>query len=219
MDRSARFSGGSSGRSNTKLTNAAVTSTMYVLVTAPRRLPPVAISTSNAILNAPMKPASTCEAPGRSPCAGRAANDRCGAISSNAAHGRPTRLAGAHATNASVARIRRDNDGRAATLGGMSLDIGDQRELAGAFDRGGELALMARAHAGQAARQNLASLREEAAQGPVVLIIEHACAGFAHGTGLGGTSHASSSSSSSSSAPTLAGTTGLGCSRAASTMR
>src|SRR5438874_13067292 len=79
------------------------------------------------------------------------------------------------------------------------LDVGNQRELSCALDRGGELALVPRAHPRQPARQNLAALGQEAAQGAVVLVVEHADPGLAHGTRLGGPSHASSSSSSSSS--------------------
>src|SRR6266542_4440544 len=76
---------------------------------------------------------------------------------------------------------------------------------------------MARAHPRQPARQDFSTFREEAAQRPVILVVEHARAGFAHGAGLGGTSHASSSSSSSNSGATAAATTGFGCSLAAST--
>src|SRR5439155_2537337 len=73
-------------------------------------------------------------------------------------------------------------------------------------DRGRELSLVPRAHARQPARQNLATLRQEPPQRAVVFVIEHPHAGFAHGTGLGGPSHASSSSiSSTTSAAITAG--------------
>src|SRR5436190_292964 len=100
---------------------------------------------------------------------------------------------------------------------GVALDIRKQRELPRALDRCRELPLVPGAHPREPAGQNLAALGEEAAQRPVILVVEHARAGFAHGTGLGGTSHASSSSSSSSSGTTGVATTGLGCSRDAST--
>src|SRR2546425_4151694 len=54
-------------------------------------------------------------------------------------------------------------------------------------------------YAGQATRQDLAALRQEPAQRAVVLVVEHADPGLAHGARLRGASHASSSSSSSSS--------------------
>src|SRR6266704_240048 len=99
----------------------------------------------------------------------------------------------------------------------VTLDVRNQGELPRALDRRRELPLVPRTHSRQPAGQNLAALGEEAAQGPVVLVVEHTRAGFAHGAGLGGTSHASSSSSSSSSGATTAATTGFGCSRDAST--
>src|ERR1700694_2247804 len=106
-------------------------------------------------------------------------------------------------------------------LGGVTLDIRNQRQLACPLDRRGELPLVPRAHARQPARQDFSALREEATEGPVVLVIEHARAGLAHRTGLGWASHASSSSISSiSSGATAAATSpGLCCSRAAWTPR
>src|SRR5204862_262888 len=93
----------------------------------------------------------------------------------------------------------------------------EQRELARALDRGRELTLVPRAHPRQAARQDLAALGQESAQGTVVLVVQHAHPGLAHGTGLGGPSHASSSSSSSTSGAITAAalaTGGAGDSRA-----
>src|SRR3989441_6115186 len=81
----------------------------------------------------------------------------------------------------------------------VALDVRQQRQLARPLDRGRELALVPRAHAGQATRQDLAALRQEPAQRAVVLVVEHADPGLAHGARLRGASHASSSSSSSSS--------------------
>src|SRR2546430_6292009 len=55
-------------------------------------------------------------------------------------------------------------------------------------------------------RSNLAALRQEPPQRAVVFVVEHPHAGFAHGTRLGGPSHASSSSiSSTTSAAMTAG--------------
>src|SRR2546425_12504735 len=56
----------------------------------------------------------------------------------------------------------------------VALDVRQQRQLARPLDRGRELALVPRAHAGQATRQDLAALRQEPAQGAVVLVVEHA---------------------------------------------
>src|SRR2546430_2644336 len=88
----------------------------------------------------------------------------------------------------------------------VSLDVGQQRQLARPLDRGRELSLVPRAHARQPARQNLAALRQEPPQRAVVFVVEHPHAGFAHGTRFGGPSHASSSSiSSTTSAAMTAG--------------
>src|SRR6266513_118861 len=204
------------GRSSVLATNATVTRTMYALVTAARRLPALSRRKSRPRLAIPMSAASGTERP-----------DRSGATISSAAHGSPTRLGWAHSMNTISARARRHHEpregtppaGKPRTLGRVPLDIRNQRQLAGPLDGGGQLPLVARAHAGQPAGKNLAALGEKASQRPVILVIEHAGAGLAHGTGLRRTSHASSSSSSSSSGPTGAATTGLGCSRAACTTR
>src|SRR5207245_3095728 len=88
----------------------------------------------------------------------------------------------------------------------VSLDVGQQRQLARPLDRGRELSLVPRAHSRQPARENLAALGQEPAERAVVLVVEHPQAGLAHGTGLGGPSHASSSSiSSTTSAAMTAG--------------
>src|SRR2546429_8139342 len=120
----------------------------------------------------------------------------------SAANGSPTRLGGAHAANATVPTTR--PQGR-RTSAAVSLDVGQERELPRALDRGRELALVPRAHARQAARQDLAALGQEAPQRALVLIVEHAHARLAYGTGLGRPSHASSSSISSTSAAITAG--------------
>src|SRR3989442_12609708 len=120
----------------------------------------------------------------------------------SAANGSPTRLGGAHAANATVPTTR--PQGR-RTSAAVSLDVGQERELPRALDRGRELALVPRAHARQAARQDLAALRQEAPQPAFVLVVEHAHARLAYGTGLGRPSHASSSSISSTSAAITAG--------------
>src|SRR2546422_725935 len=83
--------------------------------------------------------------------------------------------------------------------------LGPERELPRALDRGRELALVPRAHARQAARQDLAALGQEAPQRAFVLVVEHTHARLAYGTGLGRPSHASSSSISSTSAAITAG--------------
>src|SRR5207245_9795130 len=88
----------------------------------------------------------------------------------------------------------------------VPFDVGQQGKLARALDRGRELTLVPRAHPRQAARQDLAALGKKAAQGAIVLVVEHAHPGLAHRAGLGGPSHASSSSiSSTTSAAITAG--------------
>ena len=101
-DRNA-WRSGASGRSNTNDTNAAVVSTMYALVTAPRRPPLPPPMTSSATLTAPIAPAIGCDHPDGWSDAGVRIN--------NAAQGRPTRLGGAQSTNATSARSRRHHDG------------------------------------------------------------------------------------------------------------
>src|SRR5258705_6151038 len=161
-------------------------------------------------------------APSRA-AARRVRGERSGAAASSAAHGSPARLGGAQMANAMTPTNRRHRDGPpgAGMLRGVPLDVGNQRELARPLDGGRELALVPRAHPRQAARQNLPALGEEAAQRAVILVVEHARAGLAHGTGLGGAPPASSSSisSASSGAAMTAATAGLGWSRAACTTR
>src|SRR3989449_2361025 len=120
----------------------------------------------------------------------------------SAANGSPTRLGGAHAANAPVPTTR--PQGR-RTPAAVSLDVGQERELPRALDRGRELALVPRAHARQAARQDLAALGQEAPQRAFVLVVEHTHARLAYGTGLGRPSHASSSSISSTDRKSTAG--------------
>src|SRR4051794_23571188 len=63
--------------------------------------------------------------------------------------------------------------GRAAAQGGRLVGrIGEQRELAGALDRAGDLALVATAGAGDAARADLAALGDEPAQRADVLVVD-----------------------------------------------
>src|SRR5882762_11306541 len=145
--------------------------------------------------------------------------DRSGVAASSAAQGSPTRLGGAQTANAMTPKTRRHRGEPpgARMLRGVSLDVGNQGQLTRPLDGGRELPLVAGAHAREPAGQNLAAFREKAAQRPVVLVVEHAGPGLAHGTGLGGAPHASSSSISSvsSGAAMTAATTGFGCSRVA----
>src|SRR5205085_5365037 len=71
-------------------------------------------------------------------------------------------------------------------LCGVALDVRTQRQLPRPLDGGRELPLVPRTHARQPAGQDLAALSQEPAQRPVVLVVEHARAGLAHGTGFGG---------------------------------
>src|SRR3989442_9085132 len=187
---------------------------MYALVTAaslPSPPPPVPSPTNrSARLIAPITPARG--------TAQRARSGGAGATISNAASGRPTRLGCAQSTKAIRAKSGRHHD-CFVTLRGVTLDVRDQRELPRALDGRRQLPLMTRAHSREPARQNLAALGKEPATRPVILLVEHPRAGFAHGAGVGGTAYASPSFSPSSSGTTAAVTPRFGCSRAASTMR
>src|SRR5512140_3371067 len=77
----------------------------------------------------------------------------------------------------------------AVMLGGVSLEVRDDREIARALDCGGQLALMARACSAQAARQNLSLVSDETAKGTIVLIIDPAHASFAERAALLWSSH------------------------------
>jgi hypothetical protein len=62
--------------------------------------------------------------------------------------------------------------GAAAEGGRLVGGVGEQRELAGALDRARDLALVAAAGAGDAARADLAALGDEPAQGADVLVVD-----------------------------------------------
>src|SRR5687768_15634067 len=134
---------------------------MYVLVTAASRTPLTAVSTTSPMLNAPIRPATASVQMGRFvPARTR----------SSAANGRPNRLGCAHSTNVSSASPGRHHDSRlggAFTLCGVTLDVRNQGQLPRALDRRRELPLVTRTHSRQPARQNLATLGQEAAQCPV----------------------------------------------------
>src|SRR6184192_1813478 len=89
--------------------------------------------------------------------------------STNPASGSPTRLGGAHAAKAAVPRSRRQRlpSPPGVMSADVALDVREQRELAGALDRGRELTLVARAHPRQPTRQELAALGEESAEGAI----------------------------------------------------
>src|SRR5487761_1926577 len=65
-----------------------------------------------------------------------------------------------------------------------AADVRDQRQIARPLDRRGELALMPRARAAQAAGKNLPVIGDETAQRPVVLVVDEPHAAFAERTGL-----------------------------------
>src|SRR4051794_15008729 len=67
-----------------------------------------------------------------------------------------------------VPALRRAAPQRRRLVGG----VGEQRELAGALDGAGDLALVAAAGAGDATRADLAALGDEAPQRPDVLIVD-----------------------------------------------
>src|SRR5262249_42956131 len=73
---------------------------------------------------------------------------------------------------------------RRSWLRGVTPDVRDQREIAGPLDGRRQLPLMARARAAQAARQDLAGVGEEPAEGAVILVVDEAHAGLAERAGL-----------------------------------
>src|SRR5437868_4736505 len=83
-------------------------------------------------------------------------------------------------------------------LGLHPADVGNDREIPRALDRGRQLALMPRAHAAQAARENLAMVRDKAAERAIIFVVDEVHARLAERTGLLWPSHVHSSSSSSS---------------------
>src|SRR5256886_5511727 len=102
---------------------------MYALVTAaslPSPPPPVPSPTNrSARLSAPITPARG--------TAQRARSGGAGATISNVASGRPMRLGCAQSTKAIRANNGRHHD-CFVTLGGVTLDVRDQRELPRALD-------------------------------------------------------------------------------------
>src|SRR5215211_6453928 len=102
----------------------------------------------------------------------------------------PTRQ---HAASAGRSFPHPRSDGAGVAASSISAlqtpGVGKQREIAGALDRGAQLTLMPRAHAAQAARQDLAVIGDEAAEGALVLVVDEAHAALAEGAGLGWASH------------------------------
>lgn len=74
-------------------------------------------------------------------------------------------------------------------LRGVSLEIRDDREVTGTLDGGGQLTLMTRAGSAQAAGENLALIRDETAEGAIVLVVDPAYASFAERAALLWSSH------------------------------
>ncbi len=74
-------------------------------------------------------------------------------------------------------------------LRGVSFEVRNDREIAGALDCCGQLALVSRAGSTQAARKNLSLIRDETAKGAIVLIIDPAYASFAERAALLWSSH------------------------------
>src|SRR5690349_2284637 len=88
--------------------------------------------------------------------------------------------------------------GSVIQLGLHPADIGNDRQIAGAFDRSRQLTLMSCAHTAQTAGENLAMVRDEAAERAIILVVDEVHARLAERTGLLWPSHVHSSSSSSS---------------------
>src|SRR5262245_28442209 len=75
------------------------------------------------------------------------------------------------------------------TSAGDAAGVGDERQVPRALDRRRQLSLMARTDAAQAARQNLAVVRDEAAEGAVILVVDEVHPALAERAGLGRTAH------------------------------
>src|SRR5262245_20963149 len=67
--------------------------------------------------------------------------------------------------------------------------VRQEREIARALDRGAQLTLVPRAHAAQAAGQDLSVVGDEAAEGALVLVVDETDAALAEWAGLGWASH------------------------------
>src|SRR6478735_4278690 len=67
--------------------------------------------------------------------------------------------------------------------------VRQQREVARTLDRGAQLTLVPRAHAAQAAGQDLSVIGDEATEGALVLVVDEPHAALAEGAGLGWASH------------------------------
>src|SRR5881227_3740429 len=70
-----------------------------------------------------------------------------------------------------------------------TADVRNQRQIACALDRDRQLTLMASADAAQPARQDLAMIGNEAAEGAVILVIDEMNPRLAERTALGWSSH------------------------------
>src|SRR6476661_7760172 len=71
----------------------------------------------------------------------------------------------------------------------QSPRVREDRDVPCALDRGAQLTLMPRAHAAQAARQDLAVVGDEAAEGALVLVVDETDPALAERAGLGWASH------------------------------
>src|SRR5690606_24653034 len=78
----------------------------------------------------------------------------------------------------------------------VSLDVGQQRDVAGPLDGGAELALVPGRGAGEPGRQDLAALGQEAGKQALILVVDDLYAGLPDRIGLSTAGHYSSSSSS-----------------------
>src|SRR4051812_2011867 len=67
--------------------------------------------------------------------------------------------------------------------------VRQQREIARALDRGAQLTLMPRAHAAQAAREDLPVVGDEASEGALVLVVDEAHTGLTEWASLRWASH------------------------------
>src|ERR1043166_307114 len=72
--------------------------------------------------------------------------------------------------------------GSVIPLGLHPADIGNDRQIARALDRGGQLTLVSRAYAAQTTWENLAMIRDEAAECAIILVVDEVHARLAERT-------------------------------------
>src|SRR3954463_7122244 len=123
--------------------------------------------------------------------AGRRSNSVSSTGSSAVNGGTCGRKRNAASASRSFPHPRSDGAGATASdiLALQAPRVRQQREVAGALDGVAHLPLMPRAHAAQAAGQDLPMIRDEAAEGALVLVVDEAHARLAERAGFGWAAH------------------------------